>query len=485
MPLPNHVSNPYHGAFDNLEFTQAIGSTLENHFGQGFNSEDVPAATALALTGQAESQITRGTFEQATDQKSLYYTLFPGSHDPLDRAARAEQFANLRRDHREAAERLLAARRRAHANQAAGIPEPSRSAWEDAAGIAEGEAISQAQYGSHEDLYGDSTLAEPDFEPAGPPASLCRAENGHILEFDLPTLEERTIASLEESIRAARLLERELQGDMLHRRLRQIQGEHAAKFKKFMDLFNQWKIDDPATSAEYIKHVVNANMCSTSNVRIWQITTWFQIGVPRALRTAQGIMAHHYLMEALQASSLQKVEAKLGLESIRYDGENSEIVGTKFSDDDHWTVDACKTGRKMANPHPDPIVYARNWFYGWGELSTHNQNGFFDYLPKGKGKTTARHLLAHIEVRKVWLEHMGDLTGHDRESRLKMLMKWGPRQGVISGRDLDQANRHALGAACAAYDAYKANLADELKYIEAAAAAEKEGKGSCQEPGRG
>ena len=101
-----------------------------------------------------------------------------------------------------------------------------------------------------------------------------------MLGFNLPTPEERTIASLEEYIRAARRLERELQGDMLYKRLRQIQSEHAAKFKSFMDLFNQWKIDDPATSAEYVKHVVNANMCSTSNVRIWQITTWFQIGVP-------------------------------------------------------------------------------------------------------------------------------------------------------------------------------------------------------------
>ena len=368
MPLPNHVSNPYHGAFDNFEFTQAMGSTLENLSGQEFSGEAVPGATTLALTGQAEFQVTRGTFEQVTDQESPYYTLSPSSHDPLDRAARAEQFANLRQDHREAAERVLAETRRAQANREAGIPEPSRSAWEDAAGIAEGEAISQAQYGSHEDLYGDSTLAEPDFQPAGPPASLCRAENGRMLRFRLPTPAECRIASLEESIRAARRLERELQGDMLYRRLREIQSEHAAKFKKFMDLLDQWKIDDPATSAEYVKHVVNANMCSASNVRIWQITTWFQIGVPRALRTAQGIMAHHYLMEALQASSLQKVEAKLGRESIRYNGENSEIVGSTFSDDDHWTVDACKTARKMANPHPDPIVHASGWFYGWGEL---------------------------------------------------------------------------------------------------------------------
>jgi hypothetical protein len=128
MPLPNHVSNPYHGAFDNFEFTQAMGSTLENLSGQEFNGEAVPGATTLALTGQAEFQVTRGTFEQATDQESPYYTLSPVSHDPLDRAARAEQFANLRQDHREAAERVFTARRRTLANQAAGIPEPSRSA---------------------------------------------------------------------------------------------------------------------------------------------------------------------------------------------------------------------------------------------------------------------------------------------------------------------------------------------------------------------
>jgi hypothetical protein len=80
-----------------------------------------------------------------------------------------------------------------------------------------------------------------------------------------------------------------------------------------MDLFNQWKIDDPTTSAEYVKHVVNANMCSTSSVRIWQITSWFRNGVPEALCDAQNDMAYHYLTEAWQASLLQQVEAKLGL----------------------------------------------------------------------------------------------------------------------------------------------------------------------------
>jgi hypothetical protein len=110
-------------------------------------------------------------------------------------------------------------------------------------------------------------------------------------------------------------------------------------------------------------------------------------------------------------------------------------------------------------------------------LPTHKKNEFYDYLPQGKGKTTARHLLAHIEVRKVWLEHMGRLTGHDRKSRLKLLMKWGPRQGVINGgRDLDKADRDALAAACAAFNAHKTTMADELKEIEAAAAAEKQEK---------
>jgi hypothetical protein len=476
MPVPNHVTNPYHEAFDNFEFTQAMADSLEMHVSQEFRLEDVPATMTLALTGQTDFQDRRGTFEQTTNQNSAYYTLSPGSHDPLDRAARAEQFANLRQDHREAAERGLAARRRAHANLEAGIPEPSHSAWEDAAGIAEGEAISQAQYGSHEHLYRESTLAEPEFEPAGPPANYCRAEHGRIQEFTFMTAEERASAVLEERADSARRLKRELDGDMLYKKLRQTQSEHTAKFKAFMDLFNQWKIDDPETSAKFIKHLVDANMCSTSNVRIWQITAWFQIGMPKALRKAQVVMAHHYLTEARIASSLQKVEAKLGVESIRYNGPNSEIVGTSLSDDDYWTVNARQTALAMANPHPDPVVHSRYWFYGLGELSTHSKNGFWDYVPRGKGKTTARNFLAHIEVRKVWLEHMGDLTAHDRESRLRLLMEWRPRRGVVISRDLDKANKDALVAACAAYDAFKKTLADELKEIEAAAAAEKQEK---------
>jgi hypothetical protein len=275
MAFPNHVSNPYHGAFDNFEFTHAMSDSLELHCSQEFNHKDVPVAMTLALTGQTWFQDIRGIFEQATDQDSPYYTLSPESHDPLDRAALAEQSATLRHDHREAAERDLAARRRAYANREAGIPGPSRSAWGDAAGIAEGEAISQAQYGSHEHLYENSTLAEPEFESAGPPIHDCRAEQGSILEFTFLTAEERASPVLKERADSARRLKRELDGDMLYKKLRQTQSEHTAKFKAFMDLFDQWNIDDPETSAKFIKHVVDANMCSTSNVRIWQITAWF------------------------------------------------------------------------------------------------------------------------------------------------------------------------------------------------------------------
>jgi hypothetical protein len=71
-------------------------------------------------------------------------------------------------------------------------------------------------------------------------------------------------------------------------------------------------------------------------------------------------MVHHYLTEARVASSLQKVEAKLGVESIHYNGANSEIVGTTLSHRDYWTVNACKTVLAMASPHPNPVVHARS-----------------------------------------------------------------------------------------------------------------------------
>jgi hypothetical protein len=477
MAHSNRVVNPFHEAFDNYAFTLAVGEALEAHYNEVYPLDWVPIAATVVATG-VEEHLMACSFEHATDEESLYYTLFPTSHDPLDRAARRELFANLRQDRREAAQRIIAARERALALRQAGVPEEQGSAWEDAAGIAEGEAISLARWGSHEHLYANSTSVEPELVPAPPHASHCRAEYEGTLEYALPDHGERENNAREDAARSALRHEQELMGDFLLQKLRETQGEHAAKFKSFMDLFNQWKIDDPTTSAEYIKHVVNANMCSTSNVRIWQIIAWFRNGVPEALCDAQNDMAYHYLTEAWQASLLQQVEAKLGLDgTIRYNGENSEFVGTTLSDDDFWTVDACKTAKTMANPNPNPLVHARSWLYGWGQLSTHSDNGFFDYVPKGNNnKTMARHLRAHLDARKVWLEHMGELLGHNRETRVKMMLQWRPKQGACKSMAVRCTAGDTLSTACAEYDAWRAALQNELRTLEAAAAAKKQEK---------
>lgn len=477
MVYANHVVNPFHEAFDNYEFTLAMSEALEARYNEAYPLGWVPIAVTVAATG-IEEYLMACSFEHVADEESLYYALFPESQDPLERTARREQFANLQQDRREAAQRIIAARERALALRQAGIPEEQGSAWEDAAGIAEGQAISLARWGSHEHLYADSTLAEPEFVPAPPHASHCRAEYEDTLEYALPDQEERENNAREDAARSALRQEQELMGDFLLKKLRETQSEHAAKFKSFMDLFNQWKIDDPTTSAEYIKHVVNANMCSTSNVRIWQIIAWFRNGVPEALCDAQNDMAYHYLTEAWQASLLQQVEAKLGLDgTIRYNGDNSELVGTTLSDDDFWTVDACKTAKTMANPNPNPLVHARSWLYGWGQLSTHSDNGFFDYVPKGNNnKTMARHLRAHLETRKVWLEHMGELLGHNRETRVKMMLQWRPKQGACKSMSIRITAGDTLSTACAEYDAWRATLQEELRTIEAAAAARKQEK---------
>jgi len=79
------------------------------------------------------------------------------------------------------------------------------------------------------------------------------------------------------------------------------------------------------THAKWVKHFANAHMCSTSNVRIWSIVTWFQKGVPLKIRQAIDALTFHYLREAWDAVILQKMEAELGLRTIHYNGLGSEI----------------------------------------------------------------------------------------------------------------------------------------------------------------
>jgi hypothetical protein len=88
----------------------------------------------------------------------------------------------------------------------------------------------------------------------------------------------------------------------------------------------------------------------------------------------------------------------------------------------------------------------------------------------------ARHLRAHLETRKVWLEHMGELLGHNRETRVKMMLQWRPKQGACKSMSIRITAGDTLSTACAEYDAWRATLQEELRTIEAAAAARKQEK---------
>jgi hypothetical protein len=93
-----------------------------------------------------------------------------------------------------------------------------------------------------------------------------------------------------------------------------------------------------------------------------------------------------------------------------------------------------------------------------------------DFVPKGNGNAYARQLRAHLEVRRVWLEHMGDMTALDQEHRVHLLLQWGPKAGAIRGDELSPAEREAFAAVARAIVDFKRAM---LQLMEAIQAAEK------------
>lgn len=454
----NYGVAPFHPAFENYEFTMAMGEAL----GDVYSHDTVPLAMAILTSGHDSFLIQ--TRPRPQEHDSLEDTLLHWNHDPLEREARAERFANLRADNQEYAARANTEARRIRD----GIRLPRTSPWEDAAGIAEGAAISFAEYGSHADLYANSSLAEPEFIPAGPPTRPCRFDNRRgVQRWRVPGRTEIEQAVAEAQVRYAHEQEIEREADKAYKKLRDKQSEHGAIFKTFSDLVNKWKADDPETHARFIKHMANAHMCSTANVRIWSIVSWFQKGTPLPIRQALDELVFHYLTEAWLATDLQELEAALGMESTRFGGPDSEIVGTELTDDDFWTVTAA------AEDIGGPVWDSKTWLYGCqtSEPESHRENGFLHHVFKANAKTYPRHLIAHMEIRKVWLEHMGDWTLLNRKQRITMLLQWAPDTKCINGNELTQAEFDALDVACKKLEAWRADLHKALLVLTARAAA--------------
>lgn len=174
----------------------------------------------------------------------------------------------------------------------------------------------------------------------------------------MPGRTETEQEAAEAAVRQAREQEIEREADKAYKRLRDKQSEHDVIFKTFSDLVNKWKTNDAETHAKFIKHMANAHMCSTANVRIWSIVSWFQKGMPLPVRQALDDLVFHYLNEAWLAADLRKLEAELGLEPIRFGGPDSKIVGTKLTEDDFRTVTAA------AEDIGEPVCGSKTWLYG-------------------------------------------------------------------------------------------------------------------------
>jgi hypothetical protein len=453
----NYGAAPFHEAFDNYEFTLAVGESLA----PTYDLDSIPAVMAIGTSGYDGFLIQNNPRFQEHD--SLDDTLLPHNHDPLEREAQAERDANHRADIEESNARAASSERRARYARENGIEEAWDYPWEDAAGIAEGEAINLARWGSHVDLYENSSLAEPKFVPAGPPTRGCRYDTMRGVEgVRLPTLAELEEEAAEVAAEHARRYQLEIRADEAYKKLRDKQGEHKAVYKALLDLIDQWKVDDADTHAKWIKHFANAHMCSTSSVRVWSIVSWFQRKVPLSIRQAVDNLTFHYLQEAWNAVILQKFEAELDLDVTHYNGPSSEIVGTTQTDDDYWTVTAA------AQDLGGPVWDSKTWLYGCYnfEPKSHFKNGFLDFFPKGNGNAYARQLRAHLEVRRVWLEHMGDMTALDQEHHVHLLLQWGPKAGAIRGDELSPAEREAFAAFARAIADFKRALLQLMGAIQ-------------------
>ena len=458
----NYGVAPFDPAFDNSELTLAVAQAIEPLYA----FEEVPAVMAMLVNGRDEPFFVQD-HPRLQEHDSLEDTLLPHNHDPLECKAQAERGANHRADWQEMDARAASSDRRARANREAGIQEPIDSPWEDAAGIAEGEAIALARWGSHADLYANSSLADPHSVPAGPPRRECRFDTRRgVGRYNLPdrTEVEREAARVAAESRRRHALE--IRADAAYKKLHDTQGEQKAIFKALLDLVNQWKVDDADTHAKWLKHFTDANMCSTSSVRIWSIVSWFQKGVPLSIRQAIDNLTFYYLQESWNAVKLQKLEAKLDLEITHYNGPGSEIVGTQQTDDDYWAV----TAAAQENPG-EPVRDSKTWLYGCFkfEPESHLKNGFLDHVSKGNGKTYAKHMLAHLAVREVWLEHMGDMTALDEEACIHLLVQWGPRNPTIRIDELSQAQKEEFTSAARAVKSFKTALLQSLAAIEAVA----------------
>jgi len=231
MGQTNYGVAPFHPAFDNYEFTMAVGET----FDEELPLEAVLLAMSIRASGNDSFLVLDNPRPQEHD--SLEDTLLPHNHDPLEREAQAERDANIRADLEESTARACTAESRARADRDAGIQEPWDSPCEDAAGIAEGEAISFAEYGSRADLYENSCLAEPEFIPAGTPTRPCRYDTMRgVQRFGLPNRTELEQEAAEEAAEWARRHRLEVRADAAYKKLRDTQSEQKGTFKTLLDL---------------------------------------------------------------------------------------------------------------------------------------------------------------------------------------------------------------------------------------------------------
>lgn len=330
MDSPMRPIQVFDPAFENFEFTQALSEAL----GPLVPMEHVPIHMATMITGETDFGVATNDTEAVANHE-IDDTLSDDAMDPLERGANRQRVAEHTHSLVVNRNRQRTAACRAQEARRAGIQEALESPWEDEAGIAGGATISFREYGSHADLYQNSSLAEPELVPA-PPSRPCRRDEVWTQEYQFPSQEDYEEEAEKEEQESAKRLRRELRADELYKKLREHQKGRLPLFKTLRKQVEKWAVDDSEASDAWVRHFNYANLCSLHKVRIWSIVAWYKRDVPTDIETAAVHLMGHHMIEAILARDLRRHESHLAVEPPRYSAHPTSIrVGRQMSDDDY------------------------------------------------------------------------------------------------------------------------------------------------------
>jgi len=130
---------------------------------------------------------------------------------------------------------------------------------------------------------------------------------------------------------------------------------------------------DPNGFKAFKKHMINAHVVSSADVRAYDIMRWFKKDLPQNVKLSLNDVSRYYHKEAVLRSELKHAEG-------RCDGDH-------LKNDEEWAAEL-GVGEPFGLEQGDPI-----------------QNGVTDYVTRFSGRLQIKHLIASFETREVFLEH--------------------------------------------------------------------------------